>query len=75
VTPVVIQTRAMLIDLTPDEIALLIAALDSHAYWQLADEHYRDNGAVIEPGSDDAEKAAAIEAVGELSAKLEAHRL
>jgi hypothetical protein len=63
----------MLIDLTPDELALIIEALDSHAYWQLADEHYRNNGAVIEPGSDDPDKAAAIEAADALSAKLGSH--
>jgi hypothetical protein len=46
--------------LTEAERDLLVAALDSHAYWQLSDSHYRNDGAVIEPGSDDEETAQEI---------------
>jgi hypothetical protein len=60
----------MLIDLTPEELALIIEALDSHAYWQLSDKHYRNDGFVLEPGSDDPEKAAEIEACDNLALKL-----
>jgi hypothetical protein len=53
---------------------LLVEALDSHVYWQLADQHYRSNADVIEPGSDDPEQAAEIEACLELAHKLKAAR-
>lgn len=46
--------------LTDDDLARLREAIDSHVYWQLADEHYRSNGEVLEPGSDDPETAATI---------------
>jgi hypothetical protein len=58
--------------LTEDEIALLRAALDSHAYWQLSDEHYRNDGCVNEPGSDDPDAAQDIAAVNALDLYLAA---
>lgn len=59
------------VKLTAEEIALLVEALDSHIYWQLSEEEYRDSGYVREPGSDDPEKIAAIEAAKELSDQLQ----
>ncbi|MCC6808040.1 MAG: hypothetical protein IT381_11500 [Deltaproteobacteria bacterium] len=55
---------------TPDELNLLKEALDSHIYWQLSDEHYRHSGFVYDPGSDDAEHAAEIQACERLDQKL-----
>jgi hypothetical protein len=35
---------AVSMELTLDELALLIDALDSHEYWQLSESHERDSG-------------------------------
>jgi hypothetical protein len=56
--------------LTDEQVALLVEALDSHKYWQLSDSHYRSNGGVLEPGSDDDGQRAEIEACEELEAIL-----
>jgi hypothetical protein len=57
-------------ELTDAEVALLREALDSHIYWQLSDEHYRDSGFVSDPGSDEPDKAAEIAAANALDRKL-----
>jgi hypothetical protein len=49
-----------ILTLTDEQIAMLTEAIDSHVYWQLSDEHYRRDGAVDEPGSDDADTAETI---------------
>jgi len=59
------------IQLSQDEIALLLEALDSHEYWQLSDEHYRASGYVQEPGTDDPEKLEALKATRALVERLE----
>lgn len=59
------------IEVTNEELGLILSALDSHAYWQLSDENYRDSGYVQEPGSDDPETAEEITAVEALTEKLE----
>ena len=41
------------IRLTREQLALVLEALDSHVYWQLSDERYRDSGFVYGKGSDD----------------------
>ena len=64
----------MHIDLSPEDLDRIIEALDSHVYWQLSDQHYRSNADVLEPGSDDPEQAAEIEACRELADKLNATR-
>lgn len=56
--------------LTDDDRAKLREAIDSHVYWQLADAHYRSNGDVIEPGSDDPDTAATIAEFQALAARL-----
>lgn len=56
---------------TPEELAMLREAIDSHIYWQLSDEHYRDDGAVEAPGSDDPEVVDDIRKFNELAARLE----
>jgi hypothetical protein len=58
--------------LSEKDLDLLVEALDSHVYWQLSDQHYRNNADVIDPGSDDPEQAAEIEACVELSDRLRA---
>jgi hypothetical protein len=62
----------MQLPLSEKDLDLLVKALDSHVYWQLSDQHYRNNADVIEPGSDDPEQAAEIEACVELSDRLRA---
>lgn len=58
--------------LTTAELGLLREALDSHEYWQLSDDYYRRDGYVQDPGSDDADQAAAILACRALGERLEA---
>ena len=58
--------------LSRKDLDLLVEALDSHVYWQLSDQHYRSNADIIQPGSDDPEQAAEIEACVELSDRLRA---
>lgn len=48
----------------------IIEAIDSHIYWQLSDEWYRANGAVLPPGSDDPQIAAKIAACEALQDEL-----
>ena len=43
----------MLAELSPQELGLLIEALDSHQYWQLSDETRRNSGYVLEPLTDE----------------------
>lgn len=59
------------VQLDPDQLELVISALDSHKYWQLADESYRSNGFVEEPGSDDEEAVEEIERCDHLHNVLE----
>lgn len=60
------------VQLTKEQLALLVDACDSHVYWQLADGDYRSNGFVEEPGSDDPDTAEEIAAVNQLHDMLEA---
>ncbi len=53
---------------------LLIEALDSHIYWQLSSEQYRNSGYVRDPGSDDDGAVAEIKAARRLMARLERRR-
>jgi hypothetical protein len=62
--------RGELMTMTPEEITKIVEAIDSHIYWQLSDEWYRANGAVLEPGSDDPDVAAEIAAFEALQDKL-----
>lgn len=58
------------IEVTEEELELLCVALDSHKYWQLSDTHYRSNGYVLEPGSEDVDAVKAIAACDALVVKL-----
>lgn len=60
----------MMVDLTPEELELLVEALDSHAYWQLSDPAYRRDGYVTDPGADDPEVAEEIKQTKDLAEKL-----
>jgi hypothetical protein len=54
------------VHLTPDEITLLMEALDSHEYWQLSGSHERSSGySLVEDGANEE-----IDAVRALIAKL-----
>jgi hypothetical protein len=57
--------------LDPQELALICDALDSHIYWQLSDDHYRRDGHVREPGSDDADQAAELQRTEALLRRLQ----
>jgi hypothetical protein len=64
------QTQERTVHLTPDEITLLIDALDSHEYWQLSEPNERNNGAsTIEDGENEE-----VDAVRTLITKLERSR-
>jgi hypothetical protein len=56
--------------LTHEELGLILDALDSHSYWQLSDQQYRNSGYVMDEGSDDPENAEAIKDVATLEKKL-----
>lgn len=59
------------LNITSDELYLIVEALDSHAYWQLSDPLYRNSGFVMGPGSDDPEQKRLLDATNELHEKLE----
>ena len=61
------QTHESTVHLTPDEITLLIEALDSHEYWQLSEPTERNSGySTVEDGENEE-----IDAVRTLITKLE----
>ena len=61
------QTHESTVHLSPDEITLLVEALDSHEYWQLSESNERSDGySTIEDGENEE-----IDAVRALIAKLE----
>ena len=63
-------THESTVRLSPDEITLLIEALDSHEYWQLSESDERNDGySTIEDGENEE-----IDAVRALIAKLERSR-
>lgn len=53
-------------------VELLKNAIDSHRYWQLSDEKYRNSGFVMDPGSDDQENRRQLRRCDDLEAVLEA---
>lgn len=64
------QTHESIVHLTPDEITLLVEALDSHEYWQLSESNERNSGySTVEDGVNEE-----IDAVRALIAKLERSR-
>lgn len=64
------QTHESAVRLSPDEITLLVEALDSHEYWQLSESNERNDGySTIEDGENEE-----IDAVRALIAKLERSR-
>lgn len=62
--------RAINVELSDAEVALLIEALDSHEYWQLSEPHERNDGYSLVVDGEDGE----IDAVRALIAKLERSR-
>jgi len=58
--------------LTTKQRQQLIEAIDSHIYWQLSDAGFRNDGAVIDPGSHDPETVAEIEEFEKLRAEIAA---
>lgn len=64
----------IMVPLTRKEVEILDEALDSHIYWQLSDSHYRNNGYVNDPGSDDEENVKKIEEAKALVDKFDTIR-
>jgi len=58
------------VSLSVREVLMCWCAIDSHRYWQVADEHYRKNGDVIDPGSDDPEKVKRLDELQNLADKI-----
>ncbi|CAN5282689.1 hypothetical protein BH20ACT13_BH20ACT13_25720 [soil metagenome] len=64
------QAHESTVRLSPDEITLLVEALDSHEYWQLSESNERNDGySTVEDGENEE-----IDAVRALTAKLEGSR-
>ena len=64
------QAHESTVHLSPDEITLLVEALDSHEYWQLSESNERNSGySTVEDGANEE-----IDAVRALIAKLERSR-
>ena len=61
-------------ELTREDLNRILAALDSHVYWQLSDQQYRNDASVANPGSDDPEQAGEIAACLELAERIAAGR-
>ena len=66
--------RVYTVPLDGQQLDMLIEAIDSHVYWQLSDDTYRNDGDVIEPGSDEPAQAEDIVRFRALSEKLQALR-
>ena len=64
----------MRIDLSQEDLDRIAFALDSHIYWELSDQHYRNDGAVAGPGSDEPERVAEIAACRELAERIGTER-
>ena len=64
----------MTLDLSREDLDRLLAAQESHVYWQLSDQHYRNDAAVLNPGSDDPEQAVEIAACARLADRLASER-
>jgi len=54
------RTQLMKIELSEMDLQMIVDAIDSHIY-TLADDEYRNDGAVLPPGADDEETVALIE--------------
>ena len=64
------QAHESTVHLSPDEITLLVEALDSHEYWQLSEPNERNSGySTIEDGENEE-----VDAVRALIGKLERSR-
>lgn len=61
---------ATTVELTDPQMELLLAALESHAYWQVSEEKYRNNGYVYAPGADDPDTADDLQEIDRLAILL-----
>jgi hypothetical protein len=60
------------VQLSNKELELLREALDSHMYWQLSDEKYRNDADITPPGSDDPDSFELIQQSETLWGKIHA---
>jgi hypothetical protein len=68
-----IQTKAKggtPVELTDSEMELILEALESHAYWQVSDESFRNNGYVYAPGSENEEAREELRRIDALAVRL-----
>lgn len=65
------KEKPITLTITTADLRIVVEALDSHAYWQLSDEHYRSDGFVEDPGSDDPGTAQTIADTNALHDRLE----
>lgn len=64
----------MQVELSTEDLERIVAALDSHIYWELSDQQYRSSGYVLEPGADNLAQAEEIDACTELADRLQTVR-
>lgn len=58
------------VELTDAQAELILDALESHAYWQVSESKYRNNGYVYAPGADDPDVAEHLREIDQLSVLL-----
>jgi hypothetical protein len=68
------SSRRVPLSLSRADLDRLLESLDSHIYWQLSDDAYRNSGHVLGDGSSDPETRAEIRRCERLVAHLEAAR-
>lgn len=62
--------NVIVMEFSESDLELICEALDSHRYWQLSDEEYRDSGYVSEPGSTDPDMAKEIQHTEQLEDRI-----
>ena len=65
------KSNQITVPLSREELDLVLAALDSHEYWQLSEPQYRSSGYVLGDGSDDDDAAVEIRICRRLQDKLQ----
>ena len=66
------EDPSMRFELSHEDLERILAALDSHVYWQLSDQPYRNDAYVQDPGSDDPAQAVEIARCRELAERIAA---
>lgn len=56
--------------LSREEVDVLREALDAYRYWEISEEQFRNNGAVVPPGTTDPDDLRVLEMIDTLEEKL-----